>query len=123
MSLDPCVFATFLVLKVPPPSPWLARPRILDIVEDVDVKTLAAKRLRLLEHKFILHNALNALEEGDDGTGRAAASRPGGRWLRAMRAPVFRFFFCFITDFVHFISTQFLVFVCPPPRCGIQHTV
>eukprot|EP00667_Euglena_gracilis_P000451 EG_transcript_451 len=58
-----------LMYTVPDVKAFLADyGKILDIVEDVDVKTLAAKRLRLLEHKFILHNALNALEEGDDGT-------------------------------------------------------
>ena len=41
---------------------------VLDTIDDVDVKTLASKRLRLLEQKYTLHNALNALEEGDDGT-------------------------------------------------------
>eukprot|EP00906_Rhabdomonas_costata_P018325 RCo026762 len=41
-----------------------------DIVENVDVQALAYNRLRLLEHKFALHCALNSLNESGFGTAR-----------------------------------------------------
>ena len=38
--------------------------RLSDIVENVDVQAFAYNRLRLLDHKFLLHGALNSLESG-----------------------------------------------------------
>lgn len=59
-------------------APVPAPGRLLDVIENVDVKTLSATRLRLLEQKFFLHNALPRGTRRGRPTGRVTLAWGGG---------------------------------------------